>query len=219
MLKNDINKMAANEELIRSSITDDAVAEGLSLCRGVVQRYLAYLQGVEPTQLFADIQETNEVGFVDQNNREWCMKLDIVDDKFYKFPLEKCRGKAVRDMMEKIIRNLQLVCRLVMETELTPERVPRPELFMNSRLAITPLTSCFLYNEAHGRELHDAFPKRIAFVWTVEGRAREPNIARPCSHPDDFLGPVAKNMTDTEFISLVTEINRCHTCGALQCDC
>lgn len=147
---------------------DQTILEGLSLCRGVMQRYIAYLQNMEPESLFpAGVQKTNEVGFKDRNNKLWYMKLDLVDDPLYKFPLEKCPGKAVQEMMAKIINNLHLVAQYVLLNDLDPEiKIPRPELIHNSCIAVTPLTSAFLYNKDYGREIHDKFPKRIAFVWS-----------------------------------------------------
>jgi hypothetical protein len=233
-------KTQSTEEEMRQTaieVVDQAVEEGLSLCRGVVQRYIAYIQGVPVEQLFPEVQPTNEVGFLDKHKKQWFMKLDIVDDKFYRFPLEKCPGKVVRDTMEKVVRNLQLVFRMVLETEVDPSKVPHPERLMDSRLVLTPMTSCFVYNETHGRMLHDEFPRRIAFVWTAEGvdpqvaippapvvpvaavaqavlppevHPRRPNIAVPCPHPDDFLGPRgAKNMPEEEISALIAQINPC----------
>jgi len=162
------------------------------------------------------VQPTNEVSFTNKNGRQWSMRFELVDDKFYKFPLENCPGKAVRDTMEKMIRNLQLVCKMVLETEMPSMTLPHPELFQNSRLVLTPITSCFLYNETHGRVLHDDYPKRLAFVWSSENVYRPENSS---SHPDDFLGPQgAKNMPDDEFTELAKAIG-CQTCGSQSCDC
>lgn len=146
---------------------DRAILEGLSLCRGVIQRYLAYLQSVPPEVMFPQgVQPTNEVTFQDSKGKTWSMKLDLVDDKMYKFPLEKCPGSIVRTMMTKIVTNLQIATRFVLTNDIDPNFVlPRPELFTNAKLAITPFTSGFLYNMEHGREIHDNFNKRIAFVW------------------------------------------------------
>jgi hypothetical protein len=236
-----IKQMSSVEEMRQTAIAvvDRAVEEGLRLFRGVVQRYMAYVQGVAPEILFPEgVQKTNEVGFLDKNKKQWFMKLDIVDDKFYKFPLEKCPGKVVRDMMEKVMRNLKLVYKMVLETEVDPARVPRPELFIDSQLVMTPLTSCFIYNPQHGRVLHDEFPRRIAFVWTAEAIEQagvlpevhperpaplphQPNIAVPCPHPDDFLGPAgAKNMPEEDISALIAQINqgRCRVCGGPETD-
>lgn len=149
---------------------DQAILEGLSMCRGVVQRYLAYLQGMEPEVLFPQgVQPTNEVGFRDSKGKTWFMKLDLVDDMMYKFPLEQCPGTIVKSMMTKIITNLQLATAFVLNNDISEDiELPRPELFINSKLAITPFTSAFLYNDECGRELHDRYPKRIAFVWTSQ---------------------------------------------------
>lgn len=146
---------------------DQAILEGLSMCRGVTQRYFAYLQGVEPTTMFPQgVQPTNEVGFTDTQGRSWFMKLDLVDDAMYKFPLEKCNAAVVKIMMTKIMTNLQLASAFVMANDIDPGFVlPRPELFKDAKLVITPFTSAFLYNLECGREMHDQFSKRIAFVW------------------------------------------------------
>lgn len=202
---------------------DIAIAEGLSLCHGVVREYLAYIQGVPVTTLFPEgAPATNEVGFLDKNNKRWTMKLAIVDDMYYKFPLEKFPSKTVKDMMEKIARNLDLVMKMVLGTEVDMTRVPHPHLFLNSRLVMTPLTSFFLYNEEHGRTLHDNYTKRIAFVWTAENVV---HVAVPKPHPDDFLGPVAKNMSEPDVTNLINMINIasgvCRVCGseAATCSC
>ncbi len=158
---------------------DQAIVEGLSLCRGVLQRYLAYLQGLDPLEIFPEIQLVNEVGFKDNKGKYWFLKLDIVDDPMYKFPLEKCQGYAVRDMMAKIINNLHLATQYVLKYDFEETQIdlPRPELFTGSRIAVTPFTTSFLYNDVCGKEIHDSFPKRIGFVWTVEGSdsISEPN--------------------------------------------
>ena len=146
---------------------DQAILEGLSLCRGVVQRYLAYLQGMAPEVMFPNgIQSTNEVGFQDKQGRQWHMKLDIVDDPYYVFPIERCPGEAVKQMMQKIVLHLQAVLAWVLESEVRPGDVPRPELFMDAKFALTPHSSVFLWSREYGREIHDSFPRRIAFVWS-----------------------------------------------------
>jgi hypothetical protein len=232
---------SADEELRAAATTviDQAVAEALSLCHGITREYLAYIQGVPVTTLFPEgAPRVNEVGFLDKNKKQWFMKLAIVDDMYYKFPLEKFPSKIVKDNMEKIARNLAIAVKMVLETEVAPvmgdaSKVPHPELFHDSRLAMTPFTSFFLYNEAHGRTLHDRYTKRIAFVWTAEGIDQEEpmpvNIAVPNPHPDDFLGPEgAKNMPEGEVSGLIAQINiaagrgpdACRACGgAVTCGC
>jgi hypothetical protein len=92
------------------------------------------------------------------------MKLDIVDDPYYKFPVEKCQSQTVRNAMSTVMNNLKAATYYVLKSELAGVTLPRPELFKNSRMVVTPFTSAFLYNEEHGAELHDVFKKRIAFV-------------------------------------------------------
>jgi hypothetical protein len=143
------------------------IEESMSLCRGVVQRYLAYLQNIDPLMLFpGGVQRTNEIEFKNiKTDKIHALKFDIVDDKFYKFPIEECPGKAVSEMMAKMINQLHVVTKFVLE-EIDIATVPRPELFHEARIAVTPFTSAFLYNVEYGREMHDNFSKRIAFVWT-----------------------------------------------------
>jgi hypothetical protein len=97
------------------------------------------------------------------------MKLDLVDDPMYKFPLEKCPGRIVQQTMQKIVFNLQAVLAWMFESEINDfSKLPRPELFKNASFAVTPHSTLFLYSKDHGREIHDKFQKRIGFVWTVD---------------------------------------------------
>lgn len=203
--------MSSNEEKSIAEI-DKAILEAYSICRGVSQRYLAYIQNVDVDIMFPNgVQPTNEIGFLDKNKKQWFMKLEIVDDMDYQFPAHLCPGKAVGITMQKIMISLPAICKIVLEQEVRPEDVPRPELFMDSALRITPYMSAFLYNKTFGRELHDQFKKRIAFVWS-EGVELPPQVidvkTAATEHPDNFTGPQnAKNITDTDANSLIEIMN------------
>jgi len=145
---------------------DNVILEQLSLCHGVVQKYLAYIQGVEVKDLFQTAYETNEVQFKDSKNQKWGLKFDIVDSN-YMFDISKCNAKIVRDTMTKMIEYLRATLFIIFNTELKDAVVPRPELFMDSKFMVTPHTCMFLYNPKYGRELHDSFKKRIGFVWVT----------------------------------------------------
>lgn len=226
-------------ELIAQNI--QAAAEAFSFCQGVLQRYFAYLQG-GAEDMFGEVQPSNEVSFLDGNKRQWSMKLDLVDDWTYNFPLEKCPGAVVRATMDRIKYNLRLVANIMLAN--INVELSRPELFKNSVIQCTPSSTFFLYNQTHGRELHDSFKKRIAFVWTQEGV--EPDIATlrateevrqeerlkvtvsqgevvvPVPHADNFSGARGQEISDAEASQIMAEINRgrCRVCGGPEeCDC
>jgi hypothetical protein len=147
---------------------DNAIAEGLSLCHGVVQRYIAYTQDMTPESLFEKISETNQVTFKDSNEKKWHLKFDIVD-KNYMFDISKCNAKVVRDTMVKMIENLRATLYYVVESELTDqkikEKIKHPEYLENSKFMISPHTTMFLYNDKLGRGLYEKFDKHIGFMW------------------------------------------------------
>lgn len=149
---------------------EKAILEGLSLCRGVVQRYLAHIQGVEAEMLFPQgVQPTNAIGFMHKGETLW-LKLDIVN-KDHVFDIERCNATVVRETMAKIINNLHPAAQWVLTQDITPDTIlARPELFVNARIAVAPNTTAFLYTPADGKEGrsgHDDFDKRIGFVWSL----------------------------------------------------
>ncbi len=70
----------------------------------------------------------------------------------------------VRENMAKIINHMVGITAFVM-SEIPAAVIRRPELFENSRLVVAPNTTLFLYNETHGREIHDNIDRRIGFRW------------------------------------------------------
>ncbi len=67
---------------------DTQVLEALSLCRGVLQRYLAHVQGVAVEEMWPDgVDETNSIGF-EYRGATLHLQLDLVEN-YYHFPIER----------------------------------------------------------------------------------------------------------------------------------
>lgn len=145
---------------------DTAIQEGIYMCKGVLQRYFSYLQGVPVETFFPEgLCPTNPIGFT-LNNREWFLKFDITDDPNYFFSFDGCEAKMLTKIMQKMVFSLKTMAPIIME-EIKKELVPRPELFMNSSIQFTERTSAFLSNsdETIRKELYEQFSKRIVFAW------------------------------------------------------
>lgn len=231
-----------NQKEIEQGLT---IALGLS--RAVSQEYLAYLQGVKPDVLFSDVQKhAGEVGFQNRAGLLYYMKLAVIDDPTctYKFDIGKCPGKEVTEAHDRMLLNAQFVTKYLLEKELRKDAVTRPELFDKSRIVFTPHRTAFLYNEVHGKELHDGFTKRIAVVWSreavrpedmeatvapvdapassassteVKQRVDMQAAAAAAPHPDDWTGPKnAEDMSEADISNLIAQINmgKCRVCGA-----
>ena len=140
---------------------DQVILEGRSLCRGVLQRYLSYLQGQD---LFPVVEESGMVELTDNNNQKHNLKLDLVDHD-YIFDINKYNITGIRKLIEKIMCHMRMVFLYILSEELKPEDVPNPDLFMDATIQITPHTTFFLYSQKWGRKIHDDYPTKIGFVW------------------------------------------------------
>jgi hypothetical protein len=154
---------------------DRNMAQILSLCHGVVQRYLAYIQGYgeNPEELFpTGISETNAISFQTINGTIHNLKLDLVP-KEYLFDINKCNCQPVRDALTTMINNITPMIHYVITNEIMNDpiivaKLKKPEYFNNPYSPIwAPNTTMFLINPElnNARFMHDNYAKRIGFVW------------------------------------------------------
>lgn len=148
----------------------------ISFASNAVQKYLAYLQGKEPQELFGDsFREPIVIGFQYSNGEKRFLKLDLVDWKTYKFDINGYNCLSLRDFMANIINNLQPLMERIIQYDIKEQDLPKKEYFTQPiQTVVDPNTNIFIFNpcpsdkaknDASLKEMHENYDKKIGFVW------------------------------------------------------
>ena len=154
-------------ETINTETISKYACEGIALCMGVIQQYLAGIADVPVETLWPKgLVPVNEIGFRrPHDGLTRYLRLFVTDEPYYNFDFMEFNNDMVRDTMNKILIYIKEIGDFMIK-EISKKELARQELFDNSRFIVTPMSSVLMYNDKYGRDLHDKFPLRIAFEWS-----------------------------------------------------
>ncbi len=164
------------EESKKIEQLDKDITISMNICRGVIQRYIAHLEGKDAKDMFPNgVQESNSMGFQFTDGSQAYLKLDLVDWRTYKFDLGKFNCLPVKQAMASTINNLKPVFDYVIANDIDAEETPS-YLLDPFNIVPDPNTNIFIFNPSTDplknlknlKLMHDTFPLRIGFVWTLQ---------------------------------------------------
>lgn len=151
--------MASNENKTISD--EDKIRAACMLTEHVIQRYMAYLDGSEVSEIFpTEASENTVLEFKKTDGEIFKLKLDIVAAN-YIFPIEKCNADVVRQGMISLIECAKVVYQLL------KSKVQNTKLDIFDKESIMQYIpqGTFVINSSRYGEMISKKDKRIGFIW------------------------------------------------------